>query len=165
MRIMNRQFPLETPQLQSFTDVTERVRAALAESGVRNGIVVVYSPHTTCSVFIQEDSYDETFTGTKYVMQDLLDVFDRIIPECRKEGQYLHPGPKCVDFSTNVVKEPLACTLNTDAHLRSSLMGRSETIPVVEGALQLGEFGSIYFADFDRTRPRQRIVQVQILGE
>jgi len=56
-------------------------------------------------------------------------------------------------------------SLNTDAHLRSVIMGRSQTIPVVDGRMELGEFGRIYFADFDQTRARERTVMVQILGE
>ena len=56
-------------------------------------------------------------------------------------------------------------SLNTDAHLRSCLMGRSESIPLVDGELQLGEFGEIYFVDFDSVRQRERVMQVQIVGE
>jgi secondary thiamine-phosphate synthase enzyme len=132
---------------------------------VKDGIAVVFSQHTTCSIIIQEDSIDTTYNGTKFVFQDLLDIFDRLVPECKKEGQYLHPGPKCADFSVNVVGEPLACTLNTDAHLRSSIIGRSESIPLLHSKVELGEFGSIYFADFDGTRARERTGRVQIVGE
>lgn len=156
---------LQTEARPSFYDVTEQVKAIVARSGVRDGIVVVFSQHTTCSVFIQEDSYDTTYNGTKFIMQDLLDIFDRIVPVCKKEGQYMHPGPKCTDHSVNVVAEPLPYTLNTDAHLRSCIMGRSESIPIVDGSVQLGEFGCIYFADFDGTRARERIVRVQVVGE
>lgn len=158
-------FAIETPAMPSFHDVTDRVREVVARSGVRNGIVVVYSQHTTCSVLIQEDSLDETLRGTKFVLQDLLNVLDRLIPPCTHEGQYLHPGPKCIQHSVEVVGEAPAWTLNTDAHLRSCLMGRSESIPIVDGKVELGEFGHIYFADFDGTRPRTRIVRVQVVGE
>jgi len=64
-----------------------------------------------------------------------------------------------------MVGEEPAWTLNTDAHLRSALIGRSESIPIVQGKLELGEHGRIYFADFDGTRPRMRIVRVQVVGE
>ena len=155
----------ETGIRPTFVDVTDKVRSTVDKSGVMNGIAVVYSQHTTCSVIIQEDSLDETYIGTKFVFQDLLDVLDSIIPMCKKEGQYMHPGPKCVDHSVNVVKEDISATLNTDAHLRSSIIGRSESLPIVEGKIQLGEHGHIYFADFDGTRCRTRHVQVQIVGE
>ena len=55
-------------------------------------------------------------------------------------------------------------SVNTDAHLRSVLLGRSVQIPVVNGGLLLGEFGRIYFADFDQVRARQRTVRVHIVG-
>jgi secondary thiamine-phosphate synthase enzyme len=165
MVVRHEVFKLETEARPSFYDVTERVKAFVKESGVREGIVVVYSQHTTCSIIIQEDSYDTTYNGTKFIFQDLLDVFNKIIPECKKEGQYMHPGPLCVDNALHVINEPLPYTLNTDAHLRASVMGRSETIPIVQGEVQLGEFGCVYFADFDGTRTRERLVRIQILGE
>ena len=165
MSVYHESIGLQTAARPSFYDVTGRVKEIVSCSGVRSGIVVVFSPHTTCSVIIQEDSYDETYHGTKFIMQDLLDIFDKIVPVCNKEGQYMHPGPKCVDHSVNVVDEPLPYTLNTDAHLRSCIMGRSESIPIMDGVVQLGEFGCIYFADFDGTRPRERTVWVQVVGE
>jgi len=125
----------------------------------------VFSPHTTCSVIIQEDSRDRTLNNILFLFQDLLDIFDAVIPRCEKEGQYLHPGPKCVDHSVNVIGETEAETLNTDAHLRSAIMGRSESIPLLEGNLQLGQHGNVFFADFDGTRTRTRTVHVQIVGD
>ncbi len=158
-------FTIVTDPRPEFYDVTDRVKDIVARSGVKEGIAVVFSQHTTCSVIIQEDSYDTTYNGTKFLLQDLLDVFDKLIPQCKKEGQYLHPGPKCADHCANVINEPLPYTLNTDAHLRSCIIGRSESIPIVDGELLLGEFGQIYFADFDGTRTRERIVRVQVVGE
>ena len=158
-------FELDMEIHPSFHDVTDRVKEIVLESGIQNGIVVVFSQHTTCSVIIQEDSFDETFNGTKFIFQDLLDVLGPLIPPCEKEGQYLHPGPKCVRHSVDVVGEAPAWTLNTDAHLRSCLLGRSESIPIVSGKLLLGEHGHIYFADLDGTRPRKRVVHVQVVGD
>ena len=158
-------FEIDTDIRPSFYDVTDRVKNTIKISSIKNGIAVVYSQHTTCSVIIQEDSIDTTYNGTKFVFQDLLDVLQAIIPECKKEGQYMHPGPKCVEHSMNVFGEDASQTLNTDAHLRSSLIGRSESIPIVEGILQLGEHGHIFFADFDGTRARKRIIQVQLVGD
>jgi thiamine phosphate synthase YjbQ (UPF0047 family) len=158
-------FEIETPAMPAFEDVTERVKEIVAESGIKDGIAVVFSQHTTCSVLIQEDSLDETLRGTRFLFQDLLDILDTLIPPCTKEGQYLHPGPECVRHSVEVIGEAPAWTLNTDAHLRSCLMGRSESIPIVDSELVLGEHGHIYFADFDGTRPRTRIVHVQMVGD
>jgi len=97
-------------------------------------------------------------------MQDLVNVLENIIPTCRTEGQYLHPGPKHIKAAAGRNEFP-SWSLNTDAHLRSILMGRSQSIPVVDGQMELGEFGQIYFADFDQVRARERIVSVQIVGE
>ncbi len=158
-------FEIETPAMPAFADVTGRVREIVSRSGIENGIAVVFSQHTTCSVLIQEDSRDTTLRGTKYVLQDLLDILDRLIPPCTKERQYLHPGPECVRHSVEVIGEAPAWTLNTDAHLRSCLMGRSESIPIIDGKVELGEFGCIYFADFDGTRARKRTVHVTVVGD
>jgi thiamine phosphate synthase YjbQ (UPF0047 family) len=158
-------FEIETPAMPAFHEVTDTVKEIVANCGIRNGIAVVYSQHTTCCVLIQEDSLDTTLRGTRYLLQDLLDVLDTLIPQCTREGQYLHPGPECVRHSVEVIGEAPPFTLNTDAHLRSCLFGRSESIPIVDGKLELGEHGHIYFADFDGTRARQRTVRVQVVGD
>lgn len=165
MATYHESFVIETENRPSFHDMTDRVKSAITLSGIRNGIAVVFSQHTTCSVIYQEDSIDTTYNGTKYLFQDLLDALQIIIPECKKEGQYMHPGPKCVEHSMTVFGEEPAQTLNTDGHLRSCLMGRSETVPIVEGELQTGDHGHIYFADFDGTRARSRTVQIQLVGD
>jgi secondary thiamine-phosphate synthase enzyme len=165
MSVYHRRFQIETDPRPEFYDVTDETLASITQSGIENGIVVVFSQHTTCSIIIQEDSLDETYNGTKFIFQDLLDILDGLVPPCRKEGQYMHPGPKCVEHSVNEIKEAPAWTLNTDGHLRSSLFGRSESIPLIDGKLELGEHGRIYFADFDGTRARERQVHVQIVGE
>lgn len=144
--------------------VTDQAREIVKNSGVKNGICVVSTHHTTCSVMTQECSFDKTYTGLEYLQQDLTDIFENIIPTCRKEGQYMHPGPELTQFSWEH-GESKPETLNTDAHLRSVFIGRSVTIQVVDGELDLGSFGHIYFIDFDQTRPRTRQVDVMVMGE
>jgi secondary thiamine-phosphate synthase enzyme len=153
-----------TGKRPTFHTVTDTVKEIVARSGVQSGICLVYSRHTTCAVMIEENSFDLAYTGLTYLQQDLTDVFEAIIPTCRKEGQYMHPGPELTVFSADHGEDKPG-TLNTDAHLRSSIMGRSETIPIVDGGLDLGEFGHIYFVDFDHTRARERQVSVHIIGE
>lgn len=148
----------------TFHMVTDRVREIVNQSGIRNGICVVYSHHTTCSVMTQECSFDKTYTGLEYLQQDLCDIMERMIPTCRKEGQYMHPGPELTEFS-RLHGEDKPQTLNTDGHLRSVFLGRSETIVLIDGKLDLGSFGHIYFVDLDQTCGRERQVQVQIIGE
>jgi secondary thiamine-phosphate synthase enzyme len=144
--------------------VTKEVQETIDRSGIKEGVCVVYSHHTTCSVMTQECSFDEAYSGLEFLQQDLADVFEKIIPTCRKEGQYMHPGPKAAEFGAQH-NESKPDSLNTDAHLRSVFLGRSESVVIIDGKLDLGEFGHIYFVDFDQTHPRDRQVQVQIIGE
>ena len=164
MTVYHETFKIQSDRRPTFHDVTAQVQEALSKSAIKNGILVVFSQHTTCSVLIQEASDDTNYWGTELLMQDLVNVLENIIPTCRTEGQYLHPGPKHITAATGRCELP-SWSLNTDAHLRSVLMGRSQSIPVVDGQMVLGEFGHIYFADFDQVRARERIVRVQIVGE
>ena len=148
----------------SFHDVTEQVKEAVKRSGVKDGIAVVYSHHTTCSVITQECAFDMSMTGLETLQQDFVEMFEQILPTQRKEGMYLHPGPKALKFAEEHDEDARGCH-NTDAHLRSALVGRSEVIAVYDGQMDLGEFGLIYFIDFDKTRARKRTVDVIIMGE
>ena len=148
----------------TFHDVTDKVKEIAKKSGIRDGIVVVYSHHTTCSVITQECAFDKSMTGLETLQQDLVNVFEEWIPTCRYEGMYLHPGKKALDFAESVGEDNFGCH-NTDAHLRSSIIGRSVTIVTVDGEMDLGEFGRIHFIDWDQTRGRTRTVQVMIIGE
>lgn len=155
---------LETPARQEFFDVTARVQAFVQESDVTDGLVVVYSPHTSCCVLLQEESEDTTYYGTQLLLQDTLNVFAKIAPPTRHEGQYLHPGPIHIRNAADLRNELPEWGLNTDGHIISSILGRSESIPLVDSELVLGEFGRIYFGDLDSVRSRTRNVHVQILG-
>lgn len=148
----------------TFHDVTEQTREIAARSGIRNGIAVVYSHHTTCCVITQESAFDQSVTGLETLQQDLVDILDDIIPVCRHENIYLHPGPKALEFAEAHGEDARGCH-NTDAHLRSSIIGRSETIVMADGKLDLGDFGRIHFIDFDQTRARERTVQVMVIGD
>ncbi|MDO4618833.1 MAG: secondary thiamine-phosphate synthase enzyme YjbQ [Clostridia bacterium] len=148
----------------TFHNVTAQVKDILAESKIKNGIAVVYSHHTTCSVITQECAFDMSMTGLETLQQDLVDVCEKMVPTCSREGIYLHPGPKALKFAEEHGEDARGCH-NTDAHLISSIIGRSQTIVIDEGALDLGDFGFIYFIDFDKTRARQRTVDVMIIGE
>jgi secondary thiamine-phosphate synthase enzyme len=164
MSVFHDSFTIQSDRRPTFEDVTDSVVKSLKKSKLKEGIVVVYSQHTTCSVLIQEAADDVNYYGTELLMQDLVNVLEKIIPTCRTEGQYLHPGPKHIQAAAGRAEEA-SWSLNTDAHLRSVLLGRSVTIPVIDGEMTLGEFGRIYFADFDQVRARQRTVRVQIIGE
>ena len=148
----------------TFHNVTAAVKETVKNSGIKNGIVVVYSHHTTCSVITQECAFDMSMTGLETLQQDLVNVFENWIPTCRYEGMYLHPGKKALDFAEEHGEDNFGCH-NTDAHLRSSIIGRNVTIVIDDGVADLGEFGRVHFIDFDQTRGRTRTAQVMVIGE
>jgi secondary thiamine-phosphate synthase enzyme len=164
MSVYQKYFKIQSAARPTFEDVTDQVSDVLSESNIKNGILVVFSQHTTCSVLIQEASDDKNYYGTDLLMQDLVNVFEKIIPTCLTEHQYLHPGPEHIEAAEGRDELP-SWSLNTDAHLRSVILGRSVTIPITDSEMILGEFGRIYFADFDQVRARDRFVRVHIIGE
>lgn len=165
MKLYRETFTVESASRITFHNVTDTVKAVLSRSGIRDGALLVYTGHTTCSVNIQEYSDGQSYTGNELIMQDLANVLSTLAPTCLAEGQYLHPGAEHVRLAGELRQEEPVWCLNTDAHLRSIIMGRSETIPVVDGGLLLGEFGRIFFGDWDQTRARTRTVFVQVTGE
>ena len=150
--------------IPTFHNVTAQVREILTRSGIRTGTVTVYSHHTTCCVITQEAAFDMSMTGLETLQLDFVEMFEQILPTQRKEGMYLHPGPKALAFAEEHDEDARGCH-NTDAHLRSALVGRSEVIAVMDGEMDLGEFGYIYFIDFDQTRARTRTVDVVVMGK
>ena len=167
MKVYREKFEVQSAGLHpTFHDVTVKVKEILASSGVKDGICVVYSHHTTCSVMTQECSHDKTYFGLEYLQQDLCNIMEKLIPSCQVEGQYMHPGKEHIEFAMGLgTEEGEFTSLNTDAHLRSVFFGRSETVVIMDGKLDLGDFGYVYFVDWDRIRARKRTVQVQIIGE
>lgn len=151
-------------KMPTFHNVTARCKEILSRSGIQNGILVVYSHHTTCCVITQEAAFDMSMTGLETLQQDFVESFESHMPVQHKEGMYLHPGPKALAFAEQHAEDARGCH-NTDAHIRSALVGRSETMVLIDGQMDLGDFAFIYFIDFDQTRARERTVQVQIIGE
>lgn len=148
----------------TFHNITKEIKKAVDESGIKNGIVSVYSHHTTCSVITQEQAFDLSVTGLETLQQDFVEALEKIMPDCKREGIYLHPGPKAIKFAAEHDEDLRGCH-NTDAHLRSAIIGRSENITLIDGNIDLGDFANVYFIDFDVTRGRNRTVQVTVLGE
>jgi secondary thiamine-phosphate synthase enzyme len=166
MTVIYKTFEVQSEGLHpTFHDATKNGKEIIKDSGITNGILLVYSGHTTCSVMTQESSHDKNFFGLEFLQQDLCNIMERLIPTCRTEGQYLHPGPEHIKFSLSIPGEEEKFCLNTDGHLRSVFFGRSVTLPVVEGKMQLGQFGYVYFVDWDQVRGRKRKVQVMFMGE
>ena len=158
-------FTIETPARQEFFDVTARAEEFLRGTGVQHGLLLTYTAHTSCCVILQEESEDVTYYGTQLILQDTLNVFAKIAPPTRNEGQYLHPGPIHIENAARLRDELPQWGLNTDGHIISSILGRSESVPVVDGRPVLGEFGRLYFGDLDPVRERTRTVHLQVIGE
>lgn len=155
----------------SYINITEEVRKAIEESGVQTGICAVISPHTTCSVFFEEYAHDRDENGDESLQHDLNVGLAKIFPDHENADTYMYPGPEhyaaveswpnAKDYLPNGPED----LWNGDAHMRSTLLGSSETFDVNEGKLGVGTTGYIYFADFDRTRGRTRRCVITVLGE
>lgn len=153
----------------TYHEITEEIRAHVKKSGISNGICTVISPHTTCSVIFEEHSYDINYFGYDYLQVDMNNLLDKLIPKCTTENQYHHPGKEHIrvgleDMEGSISPEAFTM-LNTDAHLRSTLLGTSETFGIEQNNLQIGQVGYIYFIDFDQTRSRTRNCIIKIIGE
>ena len=116
-------------------NITEKVRAAVKESGVQDGICMVFIPHTTAAVTINENADPD-------VVRDFTMEINKIVPW--EDGYYHMEG-------------------NSAAHLKSSMIGFSEQIIIDGGRLVLGTWQGIYFCEYDG--PRSRTVYVKIIGE
>jgi secondary thiamine-phosphate synthase enzyme len=128
-------------------DITEDVAAAVRESGVRNGICCVYSPHTTCAVRVNE--FETGF------LDDFTALLKRLVPS---EGYYAHDD---WDKRTENICEEDMDIGNGHAHCMSMLLGPAgESIPVADGDLCLGTWQRVLFLELDRERERRWIVQV-----
>jgi secondary thiamine-phosphate synthase enzyme len=115
-------------------DITDDVREAVIKSGRSEGAVLVFVPHSTCSIFISEH-VDPNLT------RDILETLHRHVPSSLK---YHHVGD------------------NANAHIKASLMGASVALPIENASLVMGEWQGIFLADFDG--PRERTVTVKVLS-
>lgn len=156
----------------TYINITPQVREAIAKSGIQNGTCSVISPHTTCAVFFEEFVHDYTEDGDEYLQADLNDVLERIIPNQVSWDQYRYPGEKhfeAVEKWPNIESYlpggDRTAIWNCDAHIKATLIGSSEVFDVDDGALGVGKTGYIYFADFDRARPRVRQCKIVVMGE
>jgi secondary thiamine-phosphate synthase enzyme len=117
-------------ELVEFTDV---VRQKLQESGVRDGIVLLYTQHTTAGLTINENADPD-------VKHDMLKKLEALVP--RQENYYRHAEG------------------NSDSHVKASLFGQSVTVLLERGRLLLGQWQGVYLCEFDGPRPRSVLVKV-----
>ncbi len=122
---------LSTDRREELVDITDAVRAAVARTGVRDGVVHLYAQGATAALMIQEN-WDDS------VPLDVVDFLQRIIPR----GVWRHDAQDG----------------NGDAHLKSGLVGPSESIPLIEGELGLSTWQNVFFCEFDGPRRERRVV-------
>jgi len=127
---------IETHQREVLVDITEQVKSLIRESGVRDGLVNVYAQGATAAIMIQEN-WDDS------VQTDVVNLLRKTIPN----GVWLHDAQDG----------------NGDAHLKSGLVGPSESIPIIDGKPGLSTWQNIFFCEFDGPRSERRIV-VTVLG-
>ena len=129
----------DTPHRRDYLNITPEVRAALAASGVREGLCLVNAMHITASVYINDDEQG--------LLQDYDDFLERLAPHS-PTSRYRH----------NLTGED-----NGDAHIKRQIMGREVVVAVTEGQLDLGPWEQIFYGEFDGRR-RKRVL-VKIIGE
>ena len=140
----------ETTHCGQFTDVTDDVRDLVSRSGIQNGMAVVYSPHTTCAILINERE-----SG---FIRDFDDLIGSLVP---LEAPYRHDD---LEARTENLEDDPHDVPNGHAHCRQALVGSSsETIPVVDGSLMIGHWQRVFFVELDRARDRR--VLIQVMGE
>ncbi len=122
---------LATDRREVLVDITEAVRAVVRRSGIRDGLVSIYAQGATAAIMIQEN-WDES------VQTDVVDLLRKLIPR----GVWLHDAQDG----------------NGDAHLKSGLVGPSETIPLIDGELGLSTWQNVFFCEFDGPRAERRVV-------
>ncbi len=136
---------LQTKKQFEIVDITEKISEIIAKSGIHNGICAVFSPHTTASIRLNHNE--------PLLVQDIMKALYRLAPVDVSYGHDL--------FEVRQTVAPNERS-NGHAHVKTFILGSSETIIVSEGKLLIGEKQSIFFVDFDGGRSRQ--VHIQILG-
>jgi secondary thiamine-phosphate synthase enzyme len=128
-------FEVRTRQRTEFVEITDQVQDAMRRAGLKDGLCLVYCPHTTAAITIQENADPD-------VVHDMLLWLNHHVPKDV-------PGFRHAEG-------------NSDSHIKSSLVGSSATVIVRGGDLVLGMWQGVYFCEFDG--PRTRTVHVQMLG-
>jgi secondary thiamine-phosphate synthase enzyme len=126
---------VRTNRRSQFIDVTSQIEKLVEDSGCQNGVCHLYVPHTTAGVLVNE-GYDPD------VARDMEVALESLVP---REGDYRHAEG------------------NSDSHIKTALVGSSETVWIVDSLLHLGRWQKIFFAEFDG--PRTRELQIKIVPD
>ncbi len=136
MTIFQQQFSVSTKSRCQMIDITSQVQSIVTESGIVEGDAVVFCPHTTAGVTINENA-------DRSVPHDILLALEKIVPEHLPGFQHIEG--------------------NSDAHVKSSIIGCTVQVLVSDGSLHLGTWQGIFFCEFDG--PRNRKVYIQVRGQ
>ena len=139
---------LETSTAPEFVDITDRVVESVRESHIRNGCAVVFSRHTTAAITIQENE--------PLLLNDMASLVERLVPRTARYGHN--------DFSIRTVHMEEEECPNGHSHCQHLILGSSETIPVVDGALALGQYQRVFVVELDDAKMIPREVLVQVMG-
>jgi len=129
---MIKNISIKTVSRTEFVNITSSVQKAVNESGIKSGICYVYVPHTTAGVLINEGADPS-------VVEDIQTSLSKLIPH---KANYLHMEG------------------NSDAHIKASLVGTSQTVIIEGGRLLLGTWQAVFFCEFDGPRNREVIVKL-----
>jgi secondary thiamine-phosphate synthase enzyme len=143
--IFAKDFSVTTAGRFDMVDVTEDVRAVVSASGVLEGCVLIFCPHTTCSVLVGKPSAE--------LVASMTAAIETLAPA---DAYYAHDDLSI--RTENLVDDEPA---NAPAHLMNAVMGKvSESIPVSGGELQMGPDQQVLFVELDSSRPRRYLIQV-----
>ena|SRR3989338_9959702 len=146
MAVIHKTVHLNTTKQFQIFPITRQVEQILFDSKVTSGLCTVFVPHSTASVRLNDNE--------PLLHQDFMKTIYRLVP---LDISYGHDS---FESRTQVSANERS---NGHAHLKAMLCGSSETMPVIDGHLQLGQHQHVFFLEFDG--PRQRYVQITIIGE
>jgi secondary thiamine-phosphate synthase enzyme len=133
---MQKEIIISSSKREELIDITSQVEEIVKESKIKEGICVIYTPHATGAIIINENADPN-------ICDDVLEALSKLIPA----GRWRH------DRIDN----------NADAHIKSSIIGPHATIPIKNGSLQLGTWQDCFFAELDGPRSGRKIV-ISIIG-
>jgi secondary thiamine-phosphate synthase enzyme len=142
-----RRLAFETREAIEFVDITDEVAAAVRSTGVQDGIVTIVSRHTTMAVRIQE--------AEPLLLEDLLGFLRRLAPS---NVHYQHNDFRIRTHHMHDDESP-----NGHSHCLQFLLGTSETVPVMDGELLLGQWQRIFLVELDGPRPKREVL-IQTVG-
>ena len=138
-----------------FTNITDQVQSFLDKGKCTEGLVTIYSPHTTCCIWLTEDELLH-HADVRFFLDKMAPIYKN--PEGdQKNTKYLH------DILSLRADVPLDEPINGHSHIRSMFFGSSESVPVIDSKLCLGKWKQIFIVELDPNRDRE--ILVTYLGE